>query len=431
MDQHKASKKSSPILPIFFTVFIDLLGLGIIIPILPAVILNPMAGLLPMDYSMSTRTIIYGFLIASYPIMQFFGAPTLGVLADMKGRKKILTLSIVGTFIGYVLFALGILTQNIWLLFIGRMIDGFTGGNISIAQSAIADISDETNRSRNFGLIGMAFGLGFVIGPYVGGKLSDPSIVSWFSFDTPFWFAAALTAVNLVLIFKNFPETLKTKKSGKIDLLAGIKNLNKAARNQKMRTIFIVIFLLTIGFNFFTQFFQVFLIGKYQFTASKIGDLFAYMGLWIAIAQGAFLRPLSKRYSPEKILSISILLLAAVFPILLIPSEAIWIYAIIPFIAIFQGLTQPNTTAIVSSLTDASSQGEILGMNQSVVSVAQAIPPILAAFLTVININLPTLFAAGITLIAWFVFTLVFIRSKNNDINNASSKTHSKEPIYE
>lgn len=404
----RTNKQSSPILPIFLTVFIDLLGLGIIIPILPAVIMNPMSGLLPMSYSTSTRTLIYGFLIASYPLMQFFGAPMLGVLADMHGRKKILSISIMGTLLGYLSFAIGILTQNIGLLFFGRMLDGFTGGNISIAQSAIADISDESNKSRNFGLIGMAFGLGFVIGPYIGGKLSDPSILSWFSYETPFWFAAILTALNLGLIFKQFPETLLNKKKRKLDPFAGIKNLNKAIHNRQMRTIFIVVFLLTIGFNFFTQFFQVFLIQKFEFTASKIGDLFAYMGLWIAIAQGAFLRPLSKKYTPEVILSFSIILLAAIFPILLVPSKAIWIYGIIPFIAVFQGLTQPNTTAIVSGMSDASSQGEILGMNQSVVSMAQAIPPILAAFLTVININLPTLFAAGTTLVAWIVFQVFF-----------------------
>jgi MFS transporter, DHA1 family, tetracycline resistance protein len=404
--------KDLRILPIFFTVFIDLLGLGIIIPILPAVILNPAANMLPASYDFSLRTIIYGFLIASYPIMQFFGAPVLGVLADQMGRRKILALSLIGTLVGYVLFAIGIITGNIWLLFAGRMIDGFTGGNISTAQSAIADISDETNKARNFGIIGMAFGLGFVIGPYIGGKLSDPAIVSWFRFDTPFWFASILVIINLMLIAFFFPETLKTKKEGRIDLFAGFRNISKAFHNDRLRNIFLVIFLLTIGFNFFTQFFQVFLIGKFRFNQSQIGDLFAYMGIWIALAQGAFLRPLSKRFRPAQIMPYSIILLALVFPVLLVPRESSWIYVIIPFIAIFQGLTQPNGTAIVSSLSDAASQGEILGMNQSIVSLAQALPPILAGFLTSINLNLPTLFAAGTTFAAWIIFVTVFKRSR-------------------
>lgn len=401
-------KKNSSILTVFFTVFIDLLGLGIVIPILPALIINPTANLLPFDTSFSQRTIIYGFLIASYPIMQFFGAPLLGTLADRFGRKKILSISLFGTWIGYLLFIAGILTQDIYLLFIGRSIDGFTGGNISIAQSAISDISTPENKSRNFGLFGMAFGLGFVIGPYIGGKLSDPSVVSWFSFETPFYLALLLTTINILLVFKMFPETLKERSTRKIDLLAGFKNLRKAASHPQMRSIFIIVFLLTIGFNFFTQFFQVFLINKFSFTQSQIGDLFAYMGLWIAVAQGAFLRPLSKKFSSQTILSFSIILLAITFPLLLLPDKAIWIYVIIPFIAIFQGLTQPNTTAIVSGLSDEKSQGEILGMNQSVASLAQAIPPIVAGFLTAVNVNLPTLFAAGSTLLAWLVFKFFF-----------------------
>jgi DHA1 family tetracycline resistance protein-like MFS transporter len=272
-------------------------------------------------------------------------------------------------------------------------------------------------------MIGMAFGLGFVIGPYIGGKLSDPTIVSWFSFDTPFWLAVILTAINLILVIRLFPETLKYKKEGKIDIFAGFKNINKAFHNEKIRTIFIVIFLLTIGFNFFTQFFQVFLIDKYQFTPSQIGDLFAYMGLWIAITQGAILRPLSKKFSPESIMSLSIILLALVFPILLLPDKAIWIYAIIPFIAIFQGLTQPNGAAIVSGLGDAKSQGDILGMNQSIVSLAQAIPPILAGFLTTISMNLPTLFAAGTTFMAWVIFILVFKRPVKVQTHLATEST--------
>lgn len=406
-------KKTKPIFPIFFTVFLDLLGLGIVIPILPSVIFNPTTNLLPMDFSFSTRSIIYGFLIASYPLMQFFGAPILGVLADRSGRKKILLLSLHGTLIGYILFAVGIITQNIFLLFAGRALVGFTGGNISIAQSAIADISDENNKSKNFGLIGMAFGLGFVIGPYIGGKLSDPSIVSWFRFDTPFWLAVCLTFINILLVLRLFPETLKNKKTGKLDVFQGIKNIKKAFSIPAMRTIFVVVFMLTIGFNFFTQFFQVFLIGKFQFNQSQIGDLFAYMGIWIAIAQGAFLRPLSKKFSNVQILRWSIILLALTFPLLLLPDKAFWIYVIIPFIAIFQGLTQPNSTAIVSNLSDGDSQGEILGINQSIVSVAQAIPPIIAGFVTSVSINLPTIFAAAATGLAWFIFLLFFHRKNN------------------
>jgi DHA1 family tetracycline resistance protein-like MFS transporter len=396
-----------------------MLGLGIIIPILPSVLLDPSSAVLPFAYSFSTRTLVYGFLLASYPLAQFFGAPILGTLADQKGRKKLLTISLLGTLIGYVLFALGIIFTNIYFLFIGRILDGFTGGNISIAQSAIADISTEETKSRNFGLIGMAFGLGFIIGPYVGGKISDPSIVSWFTYATPFWLSVILTLINILLVLWNFPETLVKARQVKVSAFTGIRNIQKAFTYKDLRTMFLVGFLLTVGFNFFTQFFQVFLIGKFQFNQSKIGDLFAYMGLWIALSQGLFLRPLSKKYKPMSILSISIILLALTFPLLLLPTKAIGIYLIIPFIAIFQGLTQPNSTAIISNLADSDKQGEILGINQSIMSLAQAIPPIIAGFITSISLNLPTIFAAGSTLLAWLIFKIFFIKEqklKNTEI---------------
>jgi len=408
------------ILPIFFTVFLDLLGLGIVIPILPAVLIDPRSGVLPFTYGFSTRTLIYGFLIASYPLAQFFGAPILGALADQKGRKKLLTVSLIGTLIGYILFALGIVFNNIYLLFIGRILDGFTGGNISIAQSAIADISTPETKSRNFGLIGMAFGLGFIIGPYIGGKLADPTILSWFTYATPFWLSVILTSINILLVLLYFPETLvNTAVATKVSALTGFRNIRKAFTYKDLRTMFLVGFLLTVGFNFFTQFFQVFLIGKFQFNQSKIGDLFAFMGLWIAITQGAIMRPLSRKFKPMSILSFSIVLLALTFPILLIPTKAMWIYVIIPFIAVFQGLTQPNSTAIISNLADKDKQGEILGINQSIMSLAQAIPPIIAGFITSISLNLPTMFAAGSTLIAWLIFRIFFIKQQKlkNDRN--------------
>ncbi|MCB2290558.1 MFS transporter [Clostridium sp. CS001] len=423
--------KNLTIIPIFFTVFLDLLGLGIVIPILPAVLLDPRSAVLPFSYDFSTRTLIYGFLIASFPLAQFFGAPILGSLADQKGRKKLLTVSLLGTLLGYILFALGIIYNNIYLLFIGRILDGFTGGNISIAQSAIADISTPETKSRNFGLIGMAFGLGFIIGPYIGGKLADPTIVSWFTYATPFWLSVILTSINILLVLLYFPETLvNATKSAKVSALTGFKNIKKAFTYKDLRTMFLVGFLLTVGFNFFTQFFQVFLIGKFHFNQSKIGDLFAYMGIWIALSQGIFLRPLSKKFTPMSILSVSIILLALMFPMLLIPSKAIGIYFIIPFIAIFQGLTQPNSTAIISNLADTDKQGEILGINQSIMSLAQAIPPIIAGFITSISLNLPTIFAAGSTLVAWLVFRIFFVKQqklKNAHITDVTMDNVQKE----
>jgi len=400
---------------IFFTVFLDLLGLGIIIPILPALLLDPVNGVLPMAYSFSIRTLIYGFLIASYPLAQFFGAPILGSLADQKGRKKLLLFSLIGTVGGYVIFIIGILTSNLYLLFIGRIVDGFTGGNISIAQSAIADVSTKETKSRNFGLIGMAFGLGFIIGPYIGGKLSDSTIVSWFTYATPFYLTILLATINVVLVIFNFPETLVIKRVVKVNLFTGFSNIKKAFTFKDLRVMFLVVFLLTVGFNFFTQFFQVFLYGKFKFTQSQVGDFFAYMGLWIAIAQGAVLRPLSKKFTPAKILSYSIVLLAISFPFLLIPHERVWLYLIVPFIAIFQGLNQPNGTAIISNLVDSEKQGEILGINQSISALAQALPPIIAGFVTAVNINLPTWFAAGATLLAWVTFKVFFNEEKKSE----------------
>lgn len=404
----KAKKYS--LFTIFFTVFLDLLGLGIIIPILPVVLLDPSKGVLPFNYSFSTRTLLYGFLIASYPLAQFFGAPILGTLADNKGRKKLLLLSLIGTLVGYIIFVIGIIQKDIYLLFIGRIIDGFTGGNISIAQSTIADMSDEKTKARNFGLIGMAFGLGFIIGPYIGGKLSDPSVIKWATYATPFLFSIALVSLNIILVIFNFPETLANSRKVKVNLFTGFTNIKMAFSYKNLRIMFVVIFLLSIGHNFFTQFFQVFLIGKFHFSQSQVGDFFAYMGLWIALAQGMVLRPLSKKYEPSAILRVSAILLAITLPLLLVPNKALWIYVIIPFYAMFQGLTQPNSMAIISNLTAKEKQGEILGINQSIQAVAQAIPPIIAGFVVSININLPTWFATGATILAWFIFRVFYTK---------------------
>lgn len=381
-----------------------MLGIGIIIPVLPPLFLDPRTGLFDPAATHDHRLLVLGFLSASYPLAQFFGAPLLGALADRYGRKKLLAISLVGTLIGYVLFAVGIMQESLLLLFVSRALDGFTGGNISIAMSSIADISDEKNKTRNFGMIGAAFGLGFIIGPYIGGKLADPSIASWFNYTTPFYFSALLAFINILLVLFVFRETLKKGYARAISFMTGIRNIGKAFTTPGLRIVFLVIFLLTFGFNFFTTFFQVFMVQKFKYSLSEIGDMFAYIGLWIAFTQGALTRPISKRFSPRQTMNIAIPLLALALMLLLVPDKSYILYYIMPFIAIAQGMIQPNSTNIVSSSADATSQGEVLGINQSVQSLAQAIPPIIAGYIVSIDRSMPTLVGAGCTLLAGIIF---------------------------
>ena len=404
--------KKQSLFPLFFTVFIDLLGIGIVIPVIAPLFLDPRGGILSMGASLSTRTMLLGFLIASYSLAQFFGAPYLGGLSDRVGRKKMLVVSLIGTLIGYLLFAIGILTKNLILLFVARLVDGFTGGNISIAQSAISDLSTAKTRARNFGFIGMAFGLGFVIGPYIGGRLADPTVLSWFNYGTPFWFAAILCAANIIILMLRFQESLVRSRSSKASFLTGFRNIGRAIQVVHCRQIFLVVFFLVFGFSFFTQFFQVYLIQRFAYTQSQIGDLFAYVGLWIAFSQGVVNRPLTRRFTPAQILPISALLLAISLPVLLLPGQPWGLYIVLPFIALFQGLTNPSSLAVVSQLAGPSMQGEIIGINQSFTSLAQAIPPIIAGFIASLDRNLPILVAGGATLLAWILLVPFLQRLK-------------------
>jgi DHA1 family tetracycline resistance protein-like MFS transporter len=400
-------KAKNSLFPIILTVFLDLLGLGIVIPIAAPLLLDPQKGMLPLSYEFAQRSVVLGLLLGVFSIAQFFGAPLLGAWADRYGRKKLMLLSITGTLIGYVLFAIGIMYHSLVLCFISRILDGFTGGNISIAMSAIADVTAEKDRAKNFGLIGMSFGLGFILGPFIGGILADSSLVRWFNYATPYWFAALLGLVNIFVMLRMFRETLQKRITTKVTIFAGVKNIAASFRSPHLRMIFTVLFLIVFGFNFFTQFFQVFLIQKFNFSATDIAYLFAYIGLWLALTQGGLTRLLSKKFSPVSLVSWSACCTAIVFPLLLLPQKSWWLYLITPFIAIFSGINTPNLTAVISMQATAEEQGAILGIRQSILSVAMAIPPIVAGLITTLNVSLPIWAAGFCTALGWLTFRKV------------------------
>lgn len=402
------TSRSSSLAPLLLTVFLDVVGLGIIIPVLAIVFIDHSQSILPINTSDAVRQIYFGFLVAAYPAAQFFGASILGAMSDRYGRKKLLMLSIGGTVIGYLLFALGIIFRSVTLLFISRLFAGFTGGNISIAQSAIADTSTPESKAKDFGLMGMMFGLGFILGPFIGGKLSDPDLVSWFSLSTPFWFATALSLFNVILLGVLFEETLHTRIDTPITPLTGLRNFIKAFSLPSLRAIFVMSFLFSVGFTFFTQFFNVFLIERYGFDQGDIGNVFGLFGLCMALTQGFIVRPVSKMLKPAQVLKISILVQSGLLPLMLLAWKPSILYMIIPFISLFQGLSFVNMTALVSDETGEESQGEGLGLSQSVQSMGQIFPPVIAGFIAAIDANLPIIIGSVCLFIAWLCFILMY-----------------------
>ncbi len=395
---------------ILLTIFVDLLGYGILIPVIPLLLAAPRSPyyLLPHGWTMSQGFILLGYLSAIYPLMQFIATPILGELSDKYGRKKLLAISLGGTCISYVLFAIGILTKNIPLLFFSRALDGITGGNISVAQAALADITEPKDRAKTFGMIGAAFGLGFIIGPYIGGKLSDPGIVSWFNAATPFWFAAVLSLINTTSIILFFSETLQQKKKDlKITLTKAVTNIYRAFSMQNIRAVLLSQFFLQGGFAFFTTFFSVYLINKFGFTQGRIGDFFSYVGLWVVVAQAFILRLVTKRFKEPEILRVSLLGFAVFIYLNIVPTHSWQIFLVTPLFAIFNGLSQANMTSLVSKSADASVQGEMLGINASIQSLAMSIPPILSGYIAAnLEPNAPIIVSAATIFVAWLCFVL-------------------------
>jgi DHA1 family tetracycline resistance protein-like MFS transporter len=403
--------KNKVITTIFFTVFVDLIGFGILIPIIPLLFANPSSEfyLLPVGVSIKTGYLLLGLLVAVYPLGQFLATPILGQMSDVYGRKKILALSLLGTSISYLIFAIGILTKNIPLLFASRFFDGLTGGNISVAQAMIADVSTNENRTRNFGLIGAAFGLGFIFGPYIGGRLSDPQTVSWFTAATPFFFASILAFLNMVSVTFLLEETNKHLQNIKIVWYKSLHNISRAMKMENLNVLFLTNFLFYGGFSFFTTFFAVYLINKFHWSQGNVGDFFAYVGLCSALTQAFITRAVAKRFESSRVLRVTLIGCAVMILAYFLPRYAWQILFIPPIFGIFSGLTMANLGSLLSRSTPPQMQGEILGINASVQALASFVPAILSGFIAAsLTPQTPIVIASFIIILGAIAFNKLY-----------------------
>jgi len=403
--------KRHPIWIILFTILIDTLGIGILGPILPQLLGNPHSPNYILGSAMSVRSgyVLFGFLVAVYPVMQFFATPVLGQLSDRHGRKPVLALSLAGTSIGYLFFATGIVIKSIPLLFFARALDGITGGNLSVAQASIADVTKPEDRTKNFGLVGAAFGVGFIVGPFLGGVLADRTVVSWFTASTPFWFAAMLAAANTTQVLLQFDETNRHIRQFKMQFFKGVANIARAYAMPELRTIFLTSFFFNAGFGFFISFFGLFLISRFNFNEARIGNFFAWVGMCAIFTQIVTTRKVAARFSEPQVLKISLLGVACVmFAYLLAPSP-VWLFLIAPISSTFNGLSLANMGGLLSRSVAPQVQGEILGIGSSIAALANSIPPLIGGFFAASFAPTAPVFAAGLTmLLAWGIFVALF-----------------------
>lgn len=420
--------KNSSLFTVFMVVFIGLMGFSFFIPILP---------FYAIDYG--ANELVLGLLLSSYAIAQLFGAPVLGRLSDQYGRRPILLISAFGTFLSLLMLAFA---QSLVVLFLSRILDGLTGGNISVAQAYITDVTDEENRSKGLGLLGAAFGLGFIIGPALGGVLSgigettiNPAVVEssatffqqfdW-KYTLPGLGAALIGLINVLQIFFTLPESLTEERRAEIrELEAGkpkrrvfsVSAIWEATQRPRVGPLLNMRLFFGMAFSMFQAAFPLYAAVQLGLGATETAFILTYVGVLSVIIQGYAIGKLSQRYDDKTLLMTSSVMMAVslvawglsfTVPILLI--------VLIP-IAISGGIFN---TVINSALTKAASSqesGSILGVGASLESVTRVIAPIVGNALIAFGAWLPGIVGGVMT-----GFTSVYVYQRIFKVEDEKNK---------
>lgn len=398
-------KKSFSLILVLIVIFIDWLGIGLVYPMFSSMLFQPDSHLLGPEASESARSWYLGILLAAMPIAQFFSGPLLGALSDQKGRRPFFLYTLVIGACGYFLSMVGVLIESIALLIASRFIVGIAAGNAAVVSATIADISSDENKAKNFGLYSMACGIGFSVGPLVGGQLSV------FGFEVPFFLAGIVILINLALIYFFFKETHPGKEGISIRLDRGIRSLAKAFQMKGLRALFLSNMLFCLGWSFFYEFIPVVWIYNYGFSASQIGIAYAYGAGFYALSSGLLIRPFLSRFKHAAILFYTLIVFGLTILLLLLQPEPVWVWIYLPCINFMTAMIWPTTTTMVSDFSTKEAQGETLGIYQSLQAAVFGFSPIAAGPLLAAGPHMPML-AAGISLLIAAIVFGVPLRKK-------------------
>lgn len=373
--------RGKPMPVIFLTVFLDLLGFGIVIPLLPFIAQSTGASAFQVT-----------LLMASYSLMQFLMAPVWGRLSDRIGRRPVLLMSIGGSIAALLLFAF---STTFIMLLVARLAHGAMNANIAVAQAAIADITTPETRAKGMGMFGAAFGLGFVFGPAIGGLLGHEGL------QLAALAAAALATINLASAFALLPETRQLStpnRAGSRPWRIVDVDVWRGPRRARLRAILWTMFLVTLGFSAMESIFSLWTQRTYGWAALQNGLLFAYIGIVIVIVQGGLIGPLRRRYTERSIAIVGAVGLAAGLLMLPFASTLAVLVIVTSVLAFANAVLQPNLSALASHEGEAE-RGRVMGAYQSAGAIARVLGPMMAgALFTIASAGVP--FVAGGLIIA-------------------------------
>jgi MFS family permease len=360
---------------VVLTVLVDVIGFGIVIPILPFYV---------SSFGASPFTIT--LLFSVFAFFAFLSGPFLGAWSDRIGRRPVLLLSIASTAIGWFVFAAA---DSIPLLFLGRIIDGAAAGNFTVAQSCLVDIArDEKERASNLGLVGAAFGIGFLVGPLLGGLLSSVSVAF------PFWCAGMLATANAAAAYLFLPETHSRRDPQAALTFNPLRPLARAARDVQLRPLFLRWGTFGFAFAGSQSVFALFAERSFGFTSVTTGLLFTLTGVFTALNQTVLLKRFwLKRFSEQQLERQH--LAGLVICLILFSTQVLPLfYLAIPLLAISQSILRVAITSQVVGGADPRRKGEILGITASLLAASMVVAPIVAGFLFEIHESLPYIFSA-------------------------------------
>ncbi len=375
--------KKISLFPIYMVAFIDMLGFGVIIPVL-----RDFTRFLAdaSNYQSIEHATLSGILMASYSLAQFIFAPILGRLSDRFGRKKLLFLSVAGNVLSYAIWAI---SNSYGLFLISRLISGMTGGNISVAQSYLADVTSEEDRGKAMGMIGALFGIGFILGPFIGGILSSVDITKWSSsmitfnqFSAIGIFCASLSIANLVLIVFLLQESLQhpKKESSKHN---GLKSIMNAARggSSVIGRLYLIHILISITFVSLEVTLAWDLLYRFKLDTKETGYFFAYMGVMMAIVQGGIYRILYRKIQGSLLLQIGLIATLVSFGLYRSFNELVFFCLVIALLSFGLGILNSSLLTLVSLFSKKEDHGINLGIMQSLSALTRAFIPLVTTLI--------------------------------------------------